>query len=187
MLAQFIRRAQRTPGYVITMPFPSTNGRSRSTPPEGHRADRPYPQNTPPQGQGQGLPRNGHIQGSRPYPAKEGSSGQDISVPRSSEMPSTSSRSFAQVQWATQQGPGSPRSPGRYIKNTRSQGALNGPLRSPPTSRANRGPVSLGPGHNPANAQWPESYGFSLAGDGPVYVIAVQRDSVAHKAGELID
>ena len=30
---------------------------------------------------------------------------------------------------------------------------------------------------------WPESYGFSIVGDGPSYVIAVQRHGVANSAG----
>ncbi len=34
----------------------------------------------------------------------------------------------------------------------------------------------------PGYGQWPESYGFTIAGNGPCYVISVQRDSVAHNA-----
>ena len=37
----------------------------------------------------------------------------------------------------------------------------------------------------PSNSHWPQSYGFTLYGDGPCYVISVQRGSVAHKAGIL--
>lgn len=66
-------------------------------------------------------------------------------------------------------------SPGRYIKNT------NGPLRASPKVKTSAS-TSTSSG-NPANSQWPESYGFTLTGEGPVYVIAVQRDSVAHSAG----
>ena len=33
------------------------------------------------------------------------------------------------------------------------------------------------------NDLWPESFGFSLVGEGPCYVISVQRGGVAHSAG----
>jgi predicted metalloprotease with PDZ domain len=33
---------------------------------------------------------------------------------------------------------------------------------------------------------WPESFGFSIAGDGPCYVIAVEKGSVAQSAGVCI-
>ena len=34
-----------------------------------------------------------------------------------------------------------------------------------------------------ANALWPESYGFSLVGEGPCFVIDVVRGSVAFQSG----
>ena len=33
------------------------------------------------------------------------------------------------------------------------------------------------------NKRWPEFYGFGIAGDGPAYVISVDRGSIAHNAG----
>ena len=35
----------------------------------------------------------------------------------------------------------------------------------------------------PTNTRWPESYGFSIYGDGPCYVITVERGSIAQNAG----
>lgn len=35
----------------------------------------------------------------------------------------------------------------------------------------------------PSNTQWPQSYGFALYGEGPTYVISVQRGGIAHRAG----
>ena len=35
----------------------------------------------------------------------------------------------------------------------------------------------------PSNSEWPEGFGFGIAGSGPCYVIWVQRGGVAHKAG----
>ena len=35
----------------------------------------------------------------------------------------------------------------------------------------------------PSNTRWPESYGFSIYGDGPCYVVTVDKGSVAQNAG----
>ena len=40
------------------------------------------------------------------------------------------------------------------------------------------------PSHNGTlNGSWPESFGFTIHGDGPTYVIGVKRSGLAHSAG----
>ena len=40
------------------------------------------------------------------------------------------------------------------------------------------------PSHNDTlNGSWPDSFGFTIHGDGPTYVIGVKRSGLAHSAG----